>query len=57
LNALAVVDGRLLSGGGLPFGTGGAITWDSAPQGEWEQTELKARRLIGVASAQPVGVA
>jgi para-aminobenzoate synthetase component 1 len=32
------------------FGTGGAITWDSTPEGEWEETELKARRLIRVAS-------
>ncbi len=39
--------------GMLHFGTGGAITWDSTPDGEWEETELKARRLIRVASAQP----
>jgi para-aminobenzoate synthetase component 1 len=39
----------------LHFGTGGAITWDSTPDGEWEETGLKARRLIRVASAQPVG--
>jgi para-aminobenzoate synthetase component 1 len=37
------------------FGTGGAITWDSTPDGEWRETELKASRLIRVASAQPVG--
>jgi len=42
--------------GMLHFGTGGAITWDSSPDGEWEETELKARRLIRVASAQAVGV-
>jgi para-aminobenzoate synthetase component 1 len=41
--------------GYLHFGTGGAITWDSTPEGEWDETELKARRLIRVASAQPVG--
>jgi len=41
--------------GRLHFGTGGAITWDSTPDGEWDETELKARRLVGVASAQPVG--
>jgi para-aminobenzoate synthetase component 1 len=40
----------------LHFGTGGAITWDSTPEGEWNETELKARRLVRVASAQPVGV-
>ncbi|HEX2381221.1 MAG TPA: chorismate-binding protein [Acidimicrobiales bacterium] len=42
--------------GRLHFGTGGAITWDSTPEGEWDETELKARRLIRVASAQPVSV-
>ena len=36
--------------GEVRFGTGGAITWDSTPEGEWEETELKARRLIRVAS-------
>ena len=40
--------------GMLHFGTGGAITWDSTPEGEWEETELKARRLVRVASGQPV---
>ncbi len=35
----------------LHFGTGGGITWDSTPEGEWEETELKARRLLKVASA------
>ncbi|HZQ84784.1 MAG TPA: chorismate-binding protein [Acidimicrobiales bacterium] len=37
--------------GRLHFGTGGAITWDSTPDGEWEETELKARRLLAVASS------
>jgi para-aminobenzoate synthetase component 1 len=36
---------------GLHFGTGGGITWDSTPQGEWDETVLKGRRLIGLASA------
>ncbi len=36
--------------GEVRFGTGGAVTWDSTPEGEWEETELKARRLIRVAS-------
>ena len=36
--------------GEVRFGTGGAITWDSTPAGEWEETELKARRLLAVAS-------
>lgn len=39
--------------GELHFGTGGGITWDSTPEGEWEETELKARRLLRVASAHP----
>jgi para-aminobenzoate synthetase component 1 len=43
--------------GMLRFGTGGAITWDSTPDGEWEETKLKARRLLRVASGQPVGAA
>jgi para-aminobenzoate synthetase component 1 len=36
--------------GHLHFGTGGGITWDSSPAGEWAETELKARRLLGIAS-------
>jgi para-aminobenzoate synthetase component 1 len=38
--------------GEVHLGTGGGITWDSDPAGEWEETELKARRLLRVASAQ-----
>ena len=34
----------------IHFGTGGGITWDSTPDGEWNETELKARRLLSVAS-------
>ena len=34
----------------LRFGTGGGITWGSDPQQEWAETELKAARLIGLAS-------
>jgi para-aminobenzoate synthetase component 1 len=33
----------------LCFGTGGAITYDSSPEGEWAETELKARRLLQIA--------
>jgi len=33
----------------LRFGTGAGITWGSVPQDEWEETELKARRLISIA--------
>jgi para-aminobenzoate synthetase component I len=36
----------------LRFGTGGAITWASDPAQEWAETELKATRLIGLASGR-----
>ena len=39
-----------VDGDRLCLGTGGAITWDSTPEGEWAETELKARRLLAVAS-------
>ncbi|MBS1836480.1 MAG: anthranilate synthase component I family protein [Actinobacteria bacterium] len=43
----------------LHFGTGGGITIDSDPDGEWHETELKAANLLRVASGmradQPVG--
>ena len=35
----------------LWFGTGAGITWGSDPTGEWAETELKAARLVGLASA------
>ena len=34
----------------LRFGTGAGITWGSDPEGEWAETELKAARLVGLAS-------
>ncbi|MFC8425088.1 chorismate-binding protein [Streptomyces sp. NPDC057236] len=34
----------------LRFGTGAGITWGSDPEGEWRETELKASRLLAVAS-------
>lgn len=37
-------------GGRLSFGTGAGITWESDPVREWEETELKARRLVALAS-------
>ena len=40
----------------LRFGTGGGITWDSTPEGEWAETELKAANLIRVASGAVAGV-
>jgi para-aminobenzoate synthetase component 1 len=39
--------------GALHFGTGAGITWDSDPDEEWEETELKARRLLALASSGP----
>ena len=36
----------------LKFGTGAGITWASDPQDEWEETELKAQRLIRIASGE-----
>lgn len=41
--------------GHIRFGTGGGITWDSDPAGEWEETELKARRLLAVAAGHTGG--
>ena len=39
-------------GGMLHLGTGAGVVWDSDPQAEWEETELTARRLLGVASSR-----
>jgi para-aminobenzoate synthetase component I len=39
----------------LHFGTGGGITWDSDPEGEWAETELKAQNLLAVASRTGAG--
>jgi para-aminobenzoate synthetase component I len=36
--------------GRLRFGTGAGITWGSDPRREWRETELKAARLLEVAS-------
>jgi para-aminobenzoate synthetase component 1 len=37
-------------GGRLHFGTGAGITWGSDQQAEWDETELKASRLVALAS-------
>jgi para-aminobenzoate synthetase component 1 len=37
--------------GRLCFGTGAGITWGSDPAREWDETELKAARLLAVASS------
>lgn len=39
-----------IRGARLHFGTGAGITWGSDPYGEWQETELKARRLCRVAA-------
>ncbi len=38
------------SGDEIKFGTGAGITWGSSPAAEWLETELKAARLIKIAS-------
>lgn len=38
------------AGGMLRFGTGAGITWSSDPRQEWAETQLKAARLLGLAS-------
>ena len=38
----------------IHFGSGAGITWGSDPVAEWEETELKARRLISIASGKGV---
>ena len=43
-----------IEGDELNFGTGGAVTWDSTPEGEWAETELKASRLLRVATGASV---
>ncbi|UBU10076.1 chorismate-binding protein [Nonomuraea gerenzanensis] len=39
-----------ISGSEIRFGTGAGITWGSDPRREWFETELKAARLIALAS-------
>ncbi len=36
----------------IHLGTGGGITYDSDPDDEWRETELKARRLLAVATGE-----
>jgi len=38
----------------IRFGTGGGITAGSDPEGEWNETVLKARRLLQIAANRPV---
>ncbi|MGX1480685.1 UNVERIFIED_CONTAM: hypothetical protein RKD50_009493 [Streptomyces canus] len=44
------IDRTAVGGPSLRFGTGAGITWGSDPEREWAETQLKARRLLGVAS-------
>ncbi|MFF5446740.1 chorismate-binding protein [Streptomyces sp. NPDC012888] len=44
------IDRRGPGGPRLLFGTGAGITWGSDPEREWAETELKAARLLAVAS-------
>lgn len=37
-------------GGVLRFGTGAGVTWGSDPRAEWDETGLKAERLVRLAS-------
>ena len=39
-----------IADGYLHFGTGAGITWSSDPLAEWSETELKAERLVALAS-------
>ncbi len=39
----------------LRFGTGAGITWGSDAEGEWRETELKAARLVALATGGATG--
>ncbi|MFD7239145.1 chorismate-binding protein [Streptomyces syringium] len=51
------IDRQATGGPALRFGTGAGITWGSDPEREWAETELKAARLLAIASGthQPLG--
>jgi para-aminobenzoate synthetase component I len=49
------VTGSRIRDGRLHFGTGAGITWGSEPEAEWAETELKASRLIALASTPRLG--
>ena len=44
------IDRTAPAGPVLRFGTGAGITWGSDPGREWDETELKASRLVAIAS-------
>ncbi|MEN9736523.1 MAG: hypothetical protein RL129_1234 [Actinomycetota bacterium] len=39
-------------GESIKFGTGAGITWGSDPLSEWQETELKASRLVAIANGE-----
>lgn len=41
-----------IDGGRLHFGTGAGITWGSDAKAEWQETELKASRLVRLATGE-----
>ncbi|MEV5507150.1 chorismate-binding protein [Streptomyces orinoci] len=51
------IDRGAPGGAALKFGTGAGITWGSDPELEWAETELKAARLLAIASQayRPLG--
>jgi para-aminobenzoate synthetase component 1 len=49
------IDRTATGGPVLRFGTGAGITWGSDPEREWDETELKASRLLAVAGGADVG--
>jgi len=49
------IDRTVPGGPVLRFGSGAGITWGSDPAGEWAETELKAGRLLAVASEEGRG--
>ena len=36
----------------IHFGTGAGITWNSDAQSEWDETQLKAERLISIVGGE-----
>ncbi|GAA3383295.1 MULTISPECIES: chorismate-binding protein [Streptomyces] len=48
------IDREAPGGPRLSFGTGAGITWGSDPEREWAETELKAARLVALASGEPL---
>ena len=38
----------------IHFGTGAGITWGSDAESEWEETELKAKRLMAIANGERI---